>query len=151
MQLSKGLREFIEWLNSTGVEYLVVGAFAVAWHGHPRFTADIDLLIRPARSNAELVLKALRKFGFESLGVLADDLVYPERIVQLGGKPNRIDIITSISGLTFDEAWASRVAGTLGELPVSYIGRDELIRNKEFTGRPQDLADAERLRRQPGK
>lgn len=146
MQLSKDLREFVELLNSTGVEYLVVGAFAVAWHGHARFTADIDFLVRPDGSNAELVVKALREFGFGGLGISPDDLTRPGRIVQLGVKPNRIDLITSISGVTFEEAWAGRVAGTLDGLPVHYIGREALIRNKETTGRAQDIADAQRLR-----
>ena len=149
MQLSRDLREFVELLNSTGVEYLVVGAFAVAWHGYARFTADIDFLVRPDRSNAELVVRALREFGFASLGISPEDLTRPDRIVQLGVKPNRIDLITSIAGVTFEEAWASRVAGTLDGLPASYIGRDALIRNKESTGRPQDIGDAQRLRQRP--
>ena len=146
MQLSKDLREFVELLTSNKVEYLVVGAFAVAWHGYVRFTADIDFLIRPDPANAELVVKTLRDFGFASLGVSREDLIEPGRIVQLGVKPNRIDLITSIAGVTFEEAWASRVAGTLDGLPVAYIGREALIRNKESTGRPQDVGDAHRLR-----
>ncbi|HEY2842574.1 MAG TPA: hypothetical protein VGJ09_02950 [Bryobacteraceae bacterium] len=148
MQLSKDLREFVELLTSNKVEYLVVGGFAVAWHGYARFTADIDFLIRPGSANAELVVKTLRDFGFASLGVSREDLTQPDRIVQLGVKPNRIDLITSIAGVTFEEAWASRVAGTLDGLPVAYIGREALIRNKESTGRPQDLGDAHRLRQQ---
>jgi hypothetical protein len=149
MRLSKDLREFIELLNSNRVEYLVVGAFAVAWHGYARFTADIDFLVRPDRPTAELVVKALKDFGFASLGISPDDLTHPDRIVQLGVKPNRIDLITSIAGVTFEEAWESRVAGTLDGLPVTYIGREILIRNKESTGRPQDLGDAQRLRQRP--
>jgi hypothetical protein len=133
-------------LNLQRVEYLVVGAFAVAWHGYARFTADIDFLIRPDRRNAELVVKALRDFGFASLGISPEDLMHPDRIVQLGVTPNRIDLITSIAGVAFEEAWESRVAGTLDGLPVEYIGRDALIRNKESTGRPQDIGDAHRLR-----
>lgn len=149
MQLSKDLREFVELLNSNRVEYVVVGAFAVAWHGYARFTADIDFLVRPDRSNAELVVRALTDFGFASLGIALEDLMRPGRIVQLGVKPNRIDLITSIAGVTFEEVWTSRVAGMLDGLPVAYIGRDALIRNKESTGRPQDVGDAQRLRQRP--
>src|SRR5581483_4132683 len=138
MQLSKDLREFIELLNANGVEFLVVGGFAVAWHGHPRFTADIDFLIRPDPANAELLVKTLREFGFGALAIAPDDLCQPDQILQLGVKPNRIDIITSIAGLTFDEAWEGRVAGVIDTVPVLFIGRDALIRNKEATGRPQD-------------
>lgn len=149
MQLSKDLREFVELLNSNAVEYLVVGGFAVAWHGYARFTADIDLLIRPDRKNAELIVKTLRDFGFASLAISAEDLARPDQIVQLGVKPNRIDLITSIAGVTFEAAWESRRPGTLDGLPVLYIGRDALIRNKESAGRPQDIADAQRLRERP--
>jgi hypothetical protein len=150
MQLSRDLREFVELLNSNGIEYLVVGGFAVAWHGYARFTADMDLLVRPDRSNAERVVKALRDFGFSSLGISEEDLTHPGRIVQLGVKPNRIDLITSIAGVTFEEAWASRVAGALEGLQVTYIGRDARILNKESTVRPQDIGDAQRLsKRQP--
>ncbi len=151
MHLSKDLREFIELLNANGVEYLVVGAFAVAWHGHPRFTADIDFLIRPASGNANLVVKTLREFGFESLGIDAKDLSLADQIIQLGVKPNRIDLITSIAGISFDEAWEGRVPGSIDGVPVSYIGREALIRNKESTGRLQDASDAEALRRRPPK
>lgn len=147
MPLSKDLREFIELLNANSVEFLVVGGFAVAWHGHPRFTADIDFLIRPTRANAELVVKTLREFGFGGLRVVTDDLCEPDRVVQLGVKPNRIDLITSVAGLSFEDAWDSRVAGTIDSVPVLFIGRDALIRNKEAAARPQDLADAHALRR----
>jgi hypothetical protein len=147
MRISKDLREFVELLNANAVEYVVVGAFAVAWHGHPRFTGDIDFLVRPSPANAELLMKTLQDFGFGSLQVSADDLYRPDRIVQLGVKPNRIGIITSIEGVSFDEAWASRIAGSIDGLPVAFIGRDELIRNKESAGRPQDIADAIALRK----
>ena len=147
MRISKDLQEFIDLLNANGVEYVVVGAFAVAWHGYPRFTADIDLFVRSSRANAELVVKALRDFGFGSLNGVADDLCRPDQILQLGVKPNRIDIITSIAGVSFDEAWNARIAGSIDGLPVLFLGREELIRNKESAGRPQDIADAIALRK----
>jgi len=146
MPLSKDLSEFIELLNANGVEFLVVGGFAVAWHGHPRFTADIDFLIRPDPVNAERVVKTLREFGFGGLQILPAELCQPDQIIQLGVKPNRIDLITSVAGLSFGEAWDSRVAGTIDSVGVLFIGRDALIRNKEAAARPQDLADAHALR-----
>jgi hypothetical protein len=115
----------------------------------PVLQRNIDFLVRPDRPTAELVVKALEDFGFASLGISPEDLTHPDRIVQLGVKPNRIDLITSIAGVNFEEAWESRVAGTLDGLPVTYIGREVLIRNKESTGRPQDLGDAQHLRKRP--
>ena len=150
MRIGKDLREFIELLNAKGVEYVVVGGFAVAWHGHPRFTADIDFLVRPNPANAELLVETLRDFGFASLRIAPQDLCQPDQILQLGVKPNRIDVITSIAGVSFEEAWASRVSGTIDSIPVFFIGRDELIRNKELAGRPQDVADAQALRKRRG-
>ena len=151
MPLNRDLREFVELLNSNGVEYLVVGAFAVAWYGYPRFTADLDILVRPDGSNAARVMGALRRFGFGSLGIEASDLIATGQVVQLGVKPNRIDLLTSISGVDFEEAWQGRMEGTLDGVPVTYIGRTALIRNKESTGRAKDLGDAEELRkRAPG-
>jgi hypothetical protein len=150
MRISKDLREFIELLNANGVEYVVVGGFAVAWHGHPRFTADIDFLVRPDPANAALVVKTLRDFGFAGLRIAPEDLCLPDQILQLGVKPNRIDLLTSIAAVSFAEAWASRVAGSIDSIPVFFIGRDELIRNKELAGRPQDMADADVLRKRHG-
>lgn len=113
----------------------------------PRFTADIDFFVRPNLANAGLIVKTLRDFGFGSLNVAADDLCRPGQILQLGVKPNRIDIITSIAGVSFDEAWNARIAGSIDGLTVSFLGREELIRNKESAGRPQDIADAIALRK----
>lgn len=110
-------------------------------------TADIDFLIRPKAENAESVVKTLRNFGFGGLDITVQDLSTPDQIVQLGAKPNQIDLITSIAGVPFEEAWASRVAGSIDGVPVTFLGRDALIRNKESTGRAQDLADALALRR----
>lgn len=147
MPLNKDLREFLALLNSNGVEYLVVGAFAVAFHGFPRYTADLDLLVRSSPENAARVIQALRDFGFGSLGIQTSDLESPRKIVQLGVKPNRIDLITSISGVTFEEAWAARRHGDLEGVPTHFIGSAELLRNKESTGRAKDLGDADELRK----
>jgi hypothetical protein len=148
MLLNKDLREFVALLNSNEVEYLVVGAFAVAFHGVPRYTADLDLLIRPTRNNAERLLRVLTEFGFGKLDVDRSDLESPDKVIQLGVAPNRIDLLTSISGVTFDEAWATRRSAELDGLPIQFIGLSALIRNKEQTGRMRDRSDAERLRQQ---
>ena len=105
----QALKEFIALLNSHSVEYLIVGGHAVAFHGHPRFTGDIDFFIRMTPSNAQRLLAVLNDFGFGSVGITVRDLLEPKRILQLGQPPNRIDILTSISGVDFDSAWASRV------------------------------------------
>ncbi len=151
MPLNKDLREFVELLNSNEVEYLVVGAFAVAWHGYPRFTADIDFFVRSTQSNAESVIATLRDFGFGSLGITPEDFLKEDQVIQLGAKPNRIDIMTSVSGLEFDGAWGNRALGNIDGTPVQFLGFADLIRNKESTGRPKDLGDAHELkRRDPG-
>jgi hypothetical protein len=147
MPLNKDLREFVELLNSNRVDYLIIGAFAVAWYGYPRFTADLDILIRPDSGNAARMLEALRQFGFGALGIEAGDLTAVGQVVQLGVKPNRIDILTSISGVSFEEAWKDRMDGTLDGIPAVFIGRTALIRNKESTGRAKDLGDVEELRK----
>src|SRR5438105_7649870 len=105
MPLSKDLREFLALLNSQKVEYVVIGAFAVAHHGFPRYTADLDLLIRAEEQNVNRLLAAIADFGFAGLTIQAEDLLSAERVIQLGVQPNRIDILTSISGVTFDEVW----------------------------------------------
>jgi hypothetical protein len=116
----------------------------VAYHAKPRFTKDIDIFIDPSADNVERVLQALDDFGFTDLGLKAVDFA-AGHIVQLGVPPNRVDLMTAIDGVTFSEAWAGRVAGRFGEQPVFYIGRAELIRNKQASGRPQDLADIDSL------
>jgi hypothetical protein len=144
--LQSDLREFIGLLNSLKVEYLVVGGHAVAFHGHPRFTGDIDFFIRATPENADRVLLALDAFGFGALGITAADLTEPSRVLQLGRPPNRIDILTSISGVEFDSAWASRAPADLDGHAVNFIGIDALLKNKQASGRPKDLADAAKLR-----
>lgn len=151
MRPNEDLREFVELLNSNHVEFLIVGGFAVAWHGYPRFTPGVDFLVRPDAANAERIVATLHGFGFASLCVRPADLMKPDQILQLGAKPNRIDIVTSIAGVTFDQAWENRVAGDIDGIPVSYLGREELIRNKECVARPQDMADVAALRRRERK
>jgi len=144
-KLQSDLREFIVLLNSHDVEYLIVGGHAVAFHGHPRYTGDIDFLIRSNPANAQQVLSALRAFGFGSMDIAERDLLQTGQIIQLGYPPNRIDILTSISGVNFDSAWESRVETVMDDLPVHLIGWDDLLRNKRASGRQKDLADIEKL------
>jgi hypothetical protein len=113
----------------------------VAFHGHPRFTGDIDFFVRPTRENAERLLLVLKDFGFGDLDLTADDLTSAERVVQLGRPPNRIDLLTSISGVSFDEAWTGRVRGELGDRAVDFLGWDALIKNKIASDRDQDRVD----------
>jgi Nucleotidyl transferase of unknown function (DUF2204) len=143
--LQKDLRAFIELLNSSGVEYVVVGGFALAFHGRPRYTGDIDFLIRSTEENAGCILRALAAFGFASLGIAADDFLKPDSIVQLGYPPNRIDLLTSISGVDMDSVWRNAVDGAIDGIAVRFIGRKELIRNKRASGRAKDLADLDAL------
>lgn len=149
MPLNKDLREFIALLNSNEVEYLVVGAFAVAYHGWARYTADLDVLVRPNEANAGRLLTALSQLGFGTTGIAIEDFLPPDNVIQLGIQPNRVDILTSISGLSFDEAWESRTQGSLEGIEARFIGRDALILNKESTGRAKDLGDASELRKRP--
>ncbi len=146
MVLNRDLREFVECLNSNGVEYLIVGALAVSWHGFSRYSADVDFFVRSTPENAARVLAALRQFGFGSLPLSVDDFSNPDRIIQLGHEPHRIDIMTSISGVEFAEAWEHRVEAQMDGLPVSVIGLPALLRNKSASGRPKDRIDVEALR-----
>jgi hypothetical protein len=150
MPLNKDWREFIELLNSNGVEYVVVGAFAVAYHGFPRYTGDLDLLVRASAENSERLVRALVSFGFGFLGIRGEDFLSPEKIIQLGVQPNRIDLLTSISGVDFEHVWETRKAGELDGVQTHFIGREALIENKLATGRAKDLGDAEELRKREG-
>lgn len=141
MALSKDWREFLGLLNSRGVDYVIVGAQSLAFHGHPRHTGDLDILIRPTPDNARLLLGLLNQFGFEQSGLKETDFLEPEQIIQLGQVPSRIDLLTSISGVSTNEAFASKISAMLDGIPVFILGKDALIRNKRAVGRPQDLAD----------
>ena len=134
--MSKDFEELFACLRRRNVKALIVGGYAVAFHGQPRFTKDIDVFIEASPANADRLLAALSDFGFGALGLTADDFSTPGKIVQLGVAPNRVDLLTVIDGVTFDEAWSGRVAGHYGDQAVDYIGRAELVRNKRASGRP---------------
>ena len=131
------------------VRFLLIGGYALAAHGLPRATGDLDTWVWLDRDNASKIIAALDEFGFGSLGLSVDDFVEPEIVVQLGYPPHRIDIITSIDGVDFDDAWERRMMVNVGGVEVPIIGREELILNKIAAGRPQDLADVARLRAGP--
>ena len=139
------MREFIALMNSHGVDYVVVGGHAVGYHGYPRFTGDIDLFICPAPENAARVMAVLRVFGFLELNDVEKILLQPGKVVQLGRPPNRIDLLTGISGVDFDEASTGAQATLLDGIPVRIIGRTALLKNKRASGRAKDLADVEEL------
>lgn len=146
MKLNADLREFIELLNSQKVEFVIVGAHALAWHGLSRYTKDIDFLVATSGENAEALGSVIEQFGFGSTGLSADDFVVKDHVIQLGMEPNRIDILTGISGVDWQEAWLTRVPGNIDGLRVSFLGKEAYIKNKLASGRPQDLADVSRLR-----
>jgi len=131
--------------NAHEVDYVVVGAHALAYHGAPRFTGDLDVLVRPDKTNAHRVLAALDEFGFGSLGLTAEDFAEPGKVVQLGVAPVRIDIVTSLTGVSWDEVQAGRTIGGFGDQTVRYLGKQQLIRNKRAVGRKKDLADLEAI------
>lgn len=133
--------EILSELSAAGVEYLVVGAFAVGAHGNPRATGDIDIWVRPTRENAERVLKALRAFGAPLFGLSIDDLVDEQTVFQIGVAPVRIDILAGIDGVTFEDAWPRRVIATLGSSKAPVLSLVDLAANKRAAGRPKDLAD----------
>ena len=133
--------EFFASLNAEQVRYLVVGAYAVAFHAHPRFTKDLDVLIEPTRENSGAMINALRAFGFGELELAVDDFCQPDRVVQIGFPPNRIDLMTTIEGVSFETSWPRRVQAPFGQVPVSYLSLDDLILNKRAVDRPKDRED----------
>jgi len=145
MALNKDFKEFIGLLNAHKVKYLVVGGYAVALYGHPRYTKDIDIWVSSDRQNARNLIAALEEFGFSFPNLSADDFTTPDSIIQLGYPPNRIDLLTTLSGVTFDECYASRFEVNIDGLIVSYIDLEHLKTNKLYSGRNQDLADLEKL------
>lgn len=141
--LNKDFLDILNALDAAGAEYIVVGAHAMALHGVPRATGDIDILVRPNSDNASRVLDALGAFGAptKAHGLTRNDLEIPGNVYQIGLPPRRIDFLTSISGLSFEEAWESRELVQVGEILVPFLGREALARNKRASGREKDLLD----------
>lgn len=145
MEIQQEFKELLELFNAHKVEYIIVGGYALAFHGAPRYTGDMDIWVRPDSVNAKRVMVALDEFGFGSVGLQASDFESPHKVIQLGVPPVRVDIITSLTGLFWEEAFTSRVVGKYGNVPVHYIGRKQFILNKREIGRKKDLADLEAL------
>ena len=145
MRVEKDFEEFVRLLNRHKVRYLIVGAYAVAFHAQPRNTGDIDFFIENEKDNAKRLIKAIREFGFESLNLTEDDFLKPDYIVQLGYEPNRIDLLSSISGIKFDRGYAAKVKGMFGGETAWFISFENLLKNKQAVGRKKDEADVELL------
>lgn len=143
--LNKDFREFIELLNSNKVKYLLVGGYAIAFHGHPRYTKDLDIWLEMSEENASNAIKALEDFGFGDLDVSKDDFLHKGMVVQLGYPPNRIDLINSPDGVDFTECYGSRIEIDIDGVKISVIDLENLKKNKKASGRLQDLADLEKL------
>jgi predicted nucleotidyltransferase len=145
MPLSSDLREFVELLNSRGVEYVIVGAHSLAFHGRPRYTGDLDILVRATAQNAGKIAAVLKDFGFAVSGFDETDFTQPEQVIQLGRSPNRIDLLTSLTGVDTEDVFATRIAAELDGIPVFILSKEALIQNKRAVGRTQDLADVKML------
>lgn len=145
MSLSADLREFIELLNSRGVEYVIVGAHSLAFHGRPRYTGDLDILVRPSPGNAEKISAVIAEFGFAESAFQANDFLEPNQVIQLGRVPSRIDLMTGITGVATPDAFDTKLSAHLSGVPVFILSKELLIQNKRAVGRPQDLADLDAL------
>ncbi|MFM7212006.1 MAG: DUF6036 family nucleotidyltransferase [Actinomycetota bacterium] len=145
MRLNRDFQELLECFAQHEVRYLIVGGWALAAHGVPRLTKDLDVWVWPEPGNAERVVAALEEFGFGELGLCADDFLADDTVIQLGYPPNRVDLLTTPSGVEFGPCWEDRLEITLDGLPVAFIGVEGLVANKRATGRLQDLADVESL------
>ena len=145
MKLSRDFKEFVESLNANDVRYLIVGGYAVALHGYPRLTKDLDIWLRLDAENASRIVEALADFGFGSLVLEAADFLVPDQIIQLGYPPNRIDLITTLPGVDFENCYETRVVILVDQIPVDFIDLENLKRNKRASGRLQDLADLANL------
>ena len=143
--LTSDFKEFAELLNSNGVEYLVVGGYALAAYGHPRYTGDLDFWIGADEANAERVLAALAQFGFGALAVTKEDLTAPAQVIQLGYPPGRIDLLTSIDGVEFAECYPRRLTVAVDGVALNFISLEDFKTNKKAVGRHRDLADLEAL------
>jgi hypothetical protein len=143
--MSPDFKDLLSTFNAHGVEYLVVGAHALAAHGRVRATGDLDVWVRPEAENARRVMKALEEFGAPLRDLTTDDLTRPGTVFQIGVAPLRIDILTAIDAVEFDDAWSSRFAARFSGVPVPVLSVQLLVRNKRAVGRAQDLADVEWL------
>ena len=145
MEAQKDFKELLKLFNKHKVEYVIVGAYALAFHGCPRYTGDLDILVKPNPSNAKNILRTIKEFGFGSLKLSIEDFSSEKKVIQLGMPPIRIDILTSLTGVTWKQITSSYVKGKYGNVAVHFIGKRELIANKRALGRYKDLADIEAI------
>ncbi len=145
MEMQQDFKELLKLFNKNNVEYAIVGAYALAFHGCPRYTGDLDILVKPDSNNAKKIIESIKEFGFESLELTIKDFSSKEKVIQLGIPPIRIDILTSLTGVTWKQISAHRIKDKYGDIPTYFIGKNELIANKKSLGRHKDLADIESI------
>ena len=145
MELDKDFREFIELLNEHKVQYLVIGGYAVNFHGYPRYTKDIDFWLWMTKPNIKKLIEAIKEFGFGELNLEIEDFMTTDNIIQLGYEPYRIDLLVDVEGIDFEECYERRIKAELDGTEVKFLSLQDLIRAKRAAGRLQDLADAEQL------
>lgn len=146
LNLPKDFKDLLKILSDNEVQYMIVGGYALSLYAAPRATGDIDIFVKIDQDNADRILKSLKEFGFGGLGITEQDLLTPEQVLQLGYPPNRIDILTGIEGVSWEEAFQNRKNIVHDDLVLPVIGKDELIKNKLSTGRIKDMADVEKIR-----
>ncbi len=145
MNTQSDFEDFFRLLESNRVEYMIVGGYAVAFHGYPRFTKDIDVFFAATEANAARLRDALVAFGFQPATVTTETLLKAGSVIAIGIEPARIDLLNQIDGVTFSEAFGGVVRGKYGDMSVNFIGREDLLRNKRASGRARDLGDLEEL------
>lgn len=143
--LSKDFKEFVALLKKHDAEYMIVGGYAVGVHGYPRYTGDLDIWLNSTKANAERVLRAITDFGFGSFNLTVADLTQEGNVIQFGQPPLRIDLLTTIDGVTFDACYTNRKEVTFDGLTMNFIGYHDLVTNKKATGRHRDLDDVENM------
>lgn len=148
-QLNQDFLEFIRLLEEEQVEYLVVGGYAVGIHGFPRYTGDIDFFVAISERNAAKLLRVFEAFGFGDIGLRCGDFLEPDFVVEIGREPRKIQVLTGIDGVTFDDCYGRRVEVAVGGMGMKFIGKDDLIRNKTASARSKDLIDVEELGKSP--
>jgi hypothetical protein len=145
MDLAPDFNEFIGLLLEHRVEFVIVGAYALAVHGAPRATGDLDVFVKPTTENAANLLAAVSDFGFPISELRAEQILEPTRILEMGLEPVQIHVMSAISGVSWDETWSKRLTVTCGGFETPFIGRDAFLQNKKSAGRPKDLADVDAL------
>lgn len=143
--MNQDFLDFIGLLDAKGVDYLVVGGYAVALHGFPRYTGDIDFFVAVHERNASAMVEVFEEFGFGDIGIEAGDFLLPDFVVEIGREPRKIQVLTGIDGVVFGECYSRRVKAEIGGKNVGFISREDLIRNKIASGRPKDRIDVYEL------